>query len=95
MSVDATMTIRMDENLKKQAEMICDEIGLSVSTVVTNFIKKFVMEKGILKSQELQGEMTNARAMELFNEFSGSIDRDIDYKAELAEGLDEKYANTY
>ncbi len=33
--------------------------------------------------------------MELFEKFSVSIVRDVDYKVELAEVLNKKYANTY
>lgn len=38
-------------------------------------------------------ELTPDKKRELFNEFSGSINRIIDVKAERLEALDEKYEN--
>ena len=36
----ATLTIRMDENLKAEAEEFFDEIGMNMTTAVTCFFKK-------------------------------------------------------
>ena len=35
-----TINIRMDEELKKSFENVCDELGLNMSTAMTIFAKK-------------------------------------------------------
>ena len=42
-----TLSIRMDENLKKQFETLCDELGMNMTTAVCIFAKKAVREQGI------------------------------------------------
>lgn len=42
-----TSSIHMDENLKRQLERLCDELGMSVSTAVTIFAKTAVRERRI------------------------------------------------
>ncbi len=41
------INIRMDEDLKKNFEEICDELGISVSAAFTILIKKMVREKRV------------------------------------------------
>ena len=43
----ATVTVRMDEKLKSQAESLFDEIGLNMSSAITVFVKAAVREGGI------------------------------------------------
>jgi DNA-damage-inducible protein J len=42
-----SITIRMDENLKKQAEYIFDEMGLNMTTAFTIFTKAVVRQQKI------------------------------------------------
>ena len=42
-----TVSIRMDDNLKKQMDLLCEEFGMSFSTAVTIFAKAVVREKEI------------------------------------------------
>ncbi|MCL2045605.1 MAG: type II toxin-antitoxin system RelB/DinJ family antitoxin [Oscillospiraceae bacterium] len=42
-----TINVRMDEALKKQLELLCSELGMSISTAVTIFAKTAVRERGI------------------------------------------------
>ena len=42
-----TITIRMDENLKKQAEMLFQELGLNMTTAMTIFAKTAVRQRKI------------------------------------------------
>lgn len=42
-----SVTIRMDENLKKQAERLFDEMGLNMTTAFTIFTKAVVREQKI------------------------------------------------
>jgi len=39
-----SVTIRMDENLKKQAETLFDEMGLNMTTAITLFAKAVVRQ---------------------------------------------------
>lgn len=41
------ITIEMDEELKKQAEALFDELGMDMSTAFTIFVKKAVREQRI------------------------------------------------
>ena len=42
-----TVSIRMDDMLKKNFDYVCDELGLSMTTAITLFAKKMVREKRI------------------------------------------------
>ena len=42
-----SVTIRMDENLKKQAETLFDEMGLNMTTAITVFAKAVVRQRKI------------------------------------------------
>jgi DNA-damage-inducible protein J len=42
-----TISIRMDDQLKKQAEWYCNEFGMSLSTAVTVFARAVVRERRI------------------------------------------------
>lgn len=42
-----SLTIRMDENLKKQAETIFDDMGLSMTTAFTLFTKAVIRKRKI------------------------------------------------
>ena len=42
-----SITIRMDENLKKQAELLFDEMGLNMTTAFTIFTKAVVRQHKI------------------------------------------------
>ena len=44
---NTTITIRMDENLKKQAEQIFDEMGMNMTTAFTVFTKAVVRQHRI------------------------------------------------
>ena len=41
------INIRMDDNLKKQADELFNELGLNMSTAITMFIKQAVMQRRI------------------------------------------------
>ena len=72
------ISIRMDENLKKDMEFICQELGLNITTAFTIFAKQMVREKKI--PFEISA-MTNKEEMD-----SMSIDEQMSVVAnELAE----------
>lgn len=43
----ANLNIRVDDTLKKQAELIFSDLGLSLSTATTIFLKQVVRHNGI------------------------------------------------
>lgn len=43
----ANLNIRVDDTLKKQAEMIFSDLGLNLSTATTMFLKQVVRHNGI------------------------------------------------
>ena len=53
-----TVSIRMDENLKRQLERLCGELGMNISTAVTIFAKAAVRERRI--PFELRVSISNA-----------------------------------
>ena len=43
----STLSIRMDEQLKKDFDMMCNDFGMNISTAITIFAKKVVAERKI------------------------------------------------
>ena len=43
----SVVSVRMDENLKRDFDAICNELGLSMSTVVNVLAKKMTREKRV------------------------------------------------
>ncbi|MCF2625009.1 type II toxin-antitoxin system RelB/DinJ family antitoxin [Fusobacterium perfoetens] len=41
------INIRLDEDLKKEFNLLCDDLGMNVTTAINIFIKKAVKEWGI------------------------------------------------
>lgn len=41
------INIRMDEELKRNFEHVCDELGMNMSTAMTIFAKKMIRERRI------------------------------------------------
>ncbi|GAB6091727.1 type II toxin-antitoxin system RelB/DinJ family antitoxin [Spirochaeta dissipatitropha] len=61
-----SITIRMDENLKKQAEMLFDDMGLNMTTAFTIFTKTVVRQGKIpfeIASDPFYQETNQARLM--------------------------------
>lgn len=43
----AQISFRMDDNLKKEAEAVCRDIGMTMSTAITIYLKRLAKEKRI------------------------------------------------
>lgn len=43
----AQINLRIDDDIKKKAEIACDEIGISMSTAINIYLKKLGREKRI------------------------------------------------
>ena len=41
------ISVKMDKSLKKAAQETADEIGISLSTLINSFLKKFVRDKEV------------------------------------------------
>ena len=42
----STISTRIDEDTKKEAEVVADEIGITLSTAISIFLKQFVANNG-------------------------------------------------
>ena len=82
MARTVNVNFRMDENLKKNMEMICNEMGLSMSTAFTIFAKKVLKERRIpfeISADRFYSESNIAhlkRGIKALNEGKG-IEHDI------------------
>ena len=57
------MQIRIDNNLKKEATKVFEELGLDLPTAIRIFLKKSIKEKGIpfdLRERAVSNEAINA-----------------------------------
>lgn len=43
----SNVNIRMDEELKRQFDYVCEELGMNMSTAITIFAKKMIRENAI------------------------------------------------
>ena len=62
-----SITIRIDENLKKQAETLFEELGMNMTTAITIFTKAAVRQQGIpfdIKADPFWSEENQARIRE-------------------------------
>ena len=61
----ATFSIRMDEDLKKELDQLCSEFGMTTSTAFTIFAKKVVRERRIpFEITSSDSEITRERGLE-------------------------------
>ena len=71
----ATINIRVDEKLKKDAEQVFEELGLSTTTAMTIFLKAVVRNGGIPFSLEIPNKETLKAFEEVDKISSGKINR--------------------
>lgn len=78
---DSTVSVRIDKELKEQAEKIFKELGISVSTAFTLFYKQVVLSNGIPfeltlpKRPKALEEYSNEELTAKFEESSRQIER--------------------
>lgn len=73
------INIRLDEDLKKEFNLLCDDLGMNVTTAINIFIKKAVKEWGIpfeVKSQKPSKEVF-LKALENVEELSDQEDYEL------------------
>lgn len=62
----ATISARIDDQLKARAEQIADSIGIPLSSVINIFLRRFVVEKGF-PFQVKALEMDSAESRPVFD----------------------------
>ena len=69
---NATISIRIDKQLKDDFDSICDNFGMNISTAITIFAKKVVSEKKIpfeiTENGGTTGKTAKMRLKEVFEE---------------------------
>jgi len=71
----ATITARVDENVKKEAETLFKKIGLNMSTAMNLFLKKCILEQGIPFELKVPNKETLKAMQETDDILSGKIER--------------------
>lgn len=66
-----SINIRMDEDLKRQFDMLCNDMGMSMTTAMTIFAKKMVRENKI--PFEITGSKPNSETLEAIAEMDDMI----------------------
>ncbi len=63
----ATFSVRMDENLKKQFDALCSDFGMTASTAINVFARAVVRERKIpFEITSPEPEITREKAMKAF-----------------------------
>ena len=64
----ATFSVRMDETLKKQFDLLCQDFGMTASTAINVFARAVVRERRIpFAITSSQPEMTPSDALQAFD----------------------------
>ena len=61
------INIRMDEDLKKEMEIVCNDLGINITTAFTIFAKKLTREKRIPFSVSIDSFYSNKNIAALQN----------------------------
>ena len=81
----ATITIRVDEKVKKEAEELFHEMGLNMSTAMNIFLKRCILEEGIPFELKVPNKKT-LKALNDVNKGKG-LSKEFDSIKELMEDL--------
>ena len=73
---------RVDQNLKVDAEDICEQLGIELTTVLRMCLKQLIIQKGIPFSVHLNDEKEihsscNSKSVDLEDKFKKGFDIDI------------------
>ena len=71
-----SMTVRMDSQLKKQFNELCNEIGMSANTAINVFVKAAVRTRSIPFKIDLNEPQAENPALKRFQEFRASVAAD-------------------
>jgi len=73
MKSNTQVSFRMDEDVKKQAESILDELGLNMSTAITMFVKSVIRTGGIPLELNIDPYYRDENQKELTRRIENSI----------------------
>lgn len=81
------LNVRVDENLKKTADALLNELGMNMSTAINIYLKQIVREKGI--PFEIKLNNPNAETLQAFQDIKEgkNLSRPFNSVAELMEDL--------
>ncbi len=68
-----SMTVRLDSQLKKQFNELCNEIGMSVNTAINVFVKAAVRTRSIPFKIDLNEPEAENPALKRFQDFRASV----------------------
>ena len=71
----ASITARVDENVKKEGETLFKKMGLNMSTAMNLFLKKCILEQGIPFELKVPNRETLKAMQETDDILSGKIER--------------------
>ena len=71
----ASITARVDENVKKEAETLFKKMGLNMSTAMNLFLKKCILEQGIPFELKVPNRETLKAMQETEDILSGKIEK--------------------
>ena len=82
MNKQSLIQFRVDKNLKVDAEDICEQLGIELTTVLRMCLKQLIIQKGIPFSVQLNDEKEiqsscNAQSVDLEDKFKKGFDIDI------------------
>lgn len=83
-----SVSIRMDENLKKQFDYFCEEFGMNTTTAFTIFAKAVVRERRIPFDIEASDPFYSDTNMEHLKKSISSLEKRAGTSHELLEVLD-------
>lgn len=86
----ATFSVRMDETLKRQFDMLCSDFGMNASTAINVFARAVVRERRIpFDIVSPEPEITRERAMQAFLSLRAQAEKDFPDGMSLEEINDE------
>ena len=76
---DVRVTIRVDKDLKRRADVLFDRLGLNMTTALNVFLRKAVSESAIpfAVSEKSTGFGTGYSAADISSAFSAAVQNDV------------------
>ncbi len=75
----SNICIRLDENLKKQFDYLCNEFGLTMTTAINMFVKAVVRENRI--PFEISANIPNSVTRKAIEDIENGISYSVPYKS--------------
>ncbi len=86
----ATFSVRMDDSLKNQFEVLCNDFGMNMSTAINVFARAVVRERRIpFEIVSSEPEITRKQALQTFKALRGQLAKNFPEEMSLDEINDE------